>query len=89
MLRNKKGKEAETIFNVLIGMQQLPITLATSSFSLDLHCYRTGENVVVRLKMTLTYGAIILNKRKLLHLTAKSVRKHRIRYLFIPNHQLS
>lgn len=30
ILRNKKGKEAETNFNILTGMQHLPTTLITS-----------------------------------------------------------
>lgn len=61
-MRSKKGKEAETIFHILTGVQQLSTTLITSRFSLDLHCYRTGENLV--LKMMLTYGVIILEKKE-------------------------
>lgn len=64
ILRDKKGKEAETNFNILTGLQQLPTMLIPSRFSLDLCCYRTGENVVVKLKMILTYRVIILKKQE-------------------------
>lgn len=83
-MRSKKGKEAETIFHILTGVQQLSTTLITSRFSLDLHRYRTGGESSAKDDAHL-WGNYIGKKRKLLHLTAKYVRTQCVLYLCVPN----
>lgn len=67
ILGNKKGKEAETNLNILTGMQHLPTTLITSRiygfYCIQLFPGFTGENVGVKLKMTLTHGVITVKKK--------------------------